>query len=278
MIAISDLMTKNVFVAVNQDKISQIRRLMIERKISRVIIVDEKNKPVGIITDKDILRYVVGDTSGIDLDDLPASKLMSHPVITVRYSINVQDAAKKMYDARISSLVVVNADDNLVGIITKTDLCAFFALSMKNKFHVESFMSKPAITVRSSQTIFYAAYLMQNKNISHLIVTNGEMEGILSLSDMVNVTPFIYRQRARGKEPVIYSSGLMVPKEYIHLLTVGDFMTKHPITTDEKADLADAAKLMLLHKISGLPVVDKKRKVLGIITKTDVVKALAEVR
>src|SRR5579875_1064158 len=256
MIAVSDLMTRNVFVASEQDKILHIRKLMIERKISRVVIIDERNKPIGIITDKDVLRYIVDDTSGMDLDNLPASK--------------------KMYDARISSLVVVNTNDNLVGIITKTDLCAFFALSMKGKFRVERFMSKPPITVRPSQTIFYAAYLMENKNISHLIVTDGELEGVLSLSDMVNVTPFIYRQRARSKEPVVYSTGLMVPKEYIHLLTIGDFMTRHPITIEGNADLADAAKLMLMHKISGLPVIDNKRKVLGIITKTDILNALAE--
>jgi CBS domain-containing protein len=276
MIAVSDLMTRNVFVASEQDKILHIRKLMIERKISRVVIIDERNKPIGIITDKDVLRYIVDDTSGMDLDNLPASKLMSHPVITVQDSLSVQAAAKKMYDARISSLVVVNTNDNLVGIITKTDLCAFFALSMKGKFRVERFMSKPPITVRPSQTIFYAAYLMENKNISHLIVTDGELEGVLSLSDMVNVTPFIYRQRARSKEPVVYSTGLMVPKEYIHLLTIGDFMTRHPITIEGNADLADAAKLMLMHKISGLPVIDNKRKVLGIITKTDILNALAE--
>src|SRR5579875_1850133 len=150
MIAVSDLMTRNVFVASEQDKILHIRKLMIERKISRVVIIDERNKPIGIVT----------DTSGMDLDNLPASKLMSHPVITVQDSLSVQAAAKKMYDARISSLVVVNTNDNLVGIITKTDLCAFFALSMKGKFRVERFMSKPPITVRPSQTIFYAAYLM----------------------------------------------------------------------------------------------------------------------
>src|SRR5579884_3790936 len=181
MIAVSDLMTRNVFVASEQDKILHIRKLMIERKISRVVIIDERNKPIGIITDKDVLRYIVDDTSGMDLDNLPASKLMSHPVITVQDSLSVQAAAKKMYDARISSLVVVNTNDNLVGIITKTDLCAFFALSMKGKFRVEG-----------------------------------------------------------------------------------------------NADLADAAKLMLMHKISGLPVIDNKRKVLGIITKTDILNALAE--
>jgi len=276
VITVSDLMTRNVFVATEQDRILHVRKLMVERKISRVVIIDERNRPIGIITDKDVLRYVVDDTSGMDLDNLPASKLMSHPVITVQDSLSIQDAAKKMYDARISSLVVVNTDNNLVGIITKTDLCAFFALSMKGKFPVERFMSKPAITVRPSQTIFYAAYLMENKNISHLIVTDGELEGVLSLSDMVNVTPFIYGQRARSKEPIIYSTGLMVPKEYIHLLTVGDFMTRHPITIEEKADLADAAKLMLMHKISGLPVIDSKRKVLGIITKTDILNAVAK--
>ncbi|MEM0117004.1 MAG: CBS domain-containing protein [Conexivisphaerales archaeon] len=275
MIPVSDLMTKNVLVAKKTDKILDIRRSMIERKISRIVIVDEKNVPVGIITDKDILRFAIKDTSGVDLDDVSAEKIMSHPLIITQESSTIQEASKKMYDVHTSSLVVVNKAGDLAGIITKTDLCAFFALSMRGKASVQQFMSSPAITIKPSQTIFYAAYLMESRKISHLVVADRILEGMLTLSDMVTIVPFISKQRTRDDEPIVYRSGLMVPKEYIHLLTVRDFMTRHPITTEKKTDLAEAAKLMLMHKISGLPVVDNKRKVLGIVTKTDILRALA---
>ncbi|MDP8262488.1 MAG: CBS domain-containing protein [Candidatus Ancaeobacter aquaticus] len=49
----------------------------------------------------------------------------------------------------------------------------------------------------------------------------------------------------------------------------GDIMTKHVITTTEDAHLADVAEIMLESRISGMPVVNKKGKVIGIITEND---------
>lgn len=275
MITVNELMSRNVFTAERSQKILEVRKIMLEQKISRVVIVNQKGKPVGIITDKDILRYATKDTSGRDLDDLRAEELMSHPIITIEESVSVQKASKKMLEIGTSSLVVVDEDENLVGIITKTDLCAYIALSMRGRYLVEQFMSKPPIIIKPSQTIAYAAYLMEMNKISRLIVVDGNIEGILTLSDMVGISPFISKMKTSTSSSVVIEKGMIVPREYIHLLTVGDFMTRHPVTIEAKADLADAAKLMLMHRISGLPVVDKKRKLVGVITKTDLIKALA---
>jgi len=52
-------------------------------------------------------------------------------------------------------------------------------------------------------------------------------------------------------------------------------MTPNPITIEEDKDVKDAILLMIKHNISGLPVV-KKSKLVGIITKSDIVSILAE--
>ena len=54
-----------------------------------------------------------------------------------------------------------------------------------------------------------------------------------------------------------------------------DVMTHNPITIREESDLAHAAYIMMRNRISGLPVVDSSKILKGIITKTDVIKALA---
>jgi CBS domain-containing protein len=54
-----------------------------------------------------------------------------------------------------------------------------------------------------------------------------------------------------------------------------DVMTSKLITTTPDSDLAEAADIMLRNRISGLPVVDSKNVLSGIVTKTDVVRALA---
>jgi CBS domain-containing protein len=54
-----------------------------------------------------------------------------------------------------------------------------------------------------------------------------------------------------------------------------DVMTPNPITIKEDSDLADAGYIMLRNRISGLPVVDPNSMLTGIVTKTDIIKALA---
>jgi CBS domain-containing protein len=58
-------------------------------------------------------------------------------------------------------------------------------------------------------------------------------------------------------------------------MTAMDIMTPHPHTVRPEEALSHAAELMNEHGISGLPVLDKKNRVLGIITKTDIVRAVA---
>jgi CBS domain-containing protein len=55
-------------------------------------------------------------------------------------------------------------------------------------------------------------------------------------------------------------------------------MTPNPITIEKDADLAEAAKIMVKHRISGLPVIESSvnvEKPIGIISKFDIIKALS---
>jgi len=137
---------------------------------------------------------------------------------------------------------------------------------MRQRFKVKEWMSTPALTVKASQPISFALYLMQNKGISHLIVKNNELLGVLSVKEVIGVLPFL-----RTKKETVFESGVIVPREFLHLLTVGDFTTKQILTVNEEEELAQAAKLMLVHKVSALPVVN--RELVGIVTKTDIVRA-----
>jgi CBS domain-containing protein len=56
-----------------------------------------------------------------------------------------------------------------------------------------------------------------------------------------------------------------------------DVMKYDPITISQDSDLADAAQIMAMNRISGLPVVDSDGNLVGIITKTDIVNAIADI-
>ena len=59
------------------------------------------------------------------------------------------------------------------------------------------------------------------------------------------------------------------------IFIASDVMTPNPIIISEELDLADAGYIMLRNRMSGLPVVGSSKNLKGIVTKTDIVKALA---
>lgn len=78
-------------------------------------------------------------------------------------------------------------------------------------------------------------------------------------------------------KPLLVRGSIAFPKS-IHLLTAGDIMTANPISIDKDANLADAAKLMAKHNISGLPVTENTGKLVGIVTKSDITRATASLK
>jgi predicted transcriptional regulator len=80
---------------------------------------------------------------------------------------------------------------------------------------------------------------------------------------------FSHLGSGQRKQPAFIPSGIKA------IMLASDIMAPNPITTTDDTDLADAAYIMLRNKISGLPVVDQDGILTGIVTKTDVVRALA---
>lgn len=93
-----------------------------------IVIVDEKSHPLGIITERDIVRRVVAE--GRDPTRVTALDVMTHPVISVDPEVSIYDAALVMTKYKIRRLPAVR-DNILHGIVTATDLARY--LYEKNK-------------------------------------------------------------------------------------------------------------------------------------------------
>ncbi|MEM3404121.1 MAG: CBS domain-containing protein [Nitrososphaeria archaeon] len=272
-----DIMTKDVVTCKPSDFISEVRRLLVDHQISRVVVVDEENKPVGIVTQKDLVRFLSSDKSMRGIDEIEAREIMSMSLVTAKPDTSVKEIAKTMLEKRISSIVIVGDGGKLRGIVTKADLEAWYAHEEKGAYIVFDFMTKKPVTVRPSHSIFIATSLMSKHNISRLVVVDNENKpiGVITLTDATIVSDLLkpFRVVEEGK-PVLVKGLLALPKT-VHLLTVGDVMTVSPITINEDEDLASAARLMARHRISGLPVVNDAGRLTGIITKSDITRAVA---
>ncbi len=118
---VRDIMTsKQQLVALPPHvKVMDAADLMVKEQIGSVIIV-EKDIPVGIITQKDLIRLV---RQHGNLGELTVGDVMTHPLITIMDDQDVARAAEMMYRNRIHHLVVLDAKNGtLEGIISSFDI------------------------------------------------------------------------------------------------------------------------------------------------------------
>ncbi len=125
---------------------------------------------------------------------------------------------------------------------------------------VLDYMSRPVITVRSTDTLAHARNLMLRHNIGRLVVyEDNTIKGILSATDFVKI--FAHPELARRP---------------LNELVVRDIMSSNVISIEENESIIDAAKLMTKHNIGSLPVVNADEVLTGIITRADLTRAYAE--
>jgi len=118
LMLVRDAMTKEPRVVRRDTSVQEVVATMNKFDISSIIVVQEK-RPVGIITHKDIVSKIV--QSRIPPDAVKALEIMSTPVVTISEDASIEEAARLMAKKRIKKLIVVR-DDELVGILTSTDL------------------------------------------------------------------------------------------------------------------------------------------------------------
>jgi len=118
LVLVRDVMTKNPKVVRRDTSVQEIVATMNKFDISSIIVVQEE-RPVGIVTHKDIVSKVVQPR--IPIDALKAIEIMSTPVVTISEDASIEEAARLMSRKRIKKLPVVS-DSKLVGIITSMDL------------------------------------------------------------------------------------------------------------------------------------------------------------
>jgi signal-transduction protein with cAMP-binding, CBS, and nucleotidyltransferase domain len=118
-IYIYEIMSKNV-VKVNHDMSAfEISKIMVQRKISSVSIIDNNNKIIGIVTEKDLVREVCA--KDILANTLKAANVMSSPLITISKNSTINDATKLMVEKKIKHLAIQENND-IIGIVTTYEL------------------------------------------------------------------------------------------------------------------------------------------------------------
>jgi CBS domain-containing protein len=115
---VREAMRSDIITAKQGDTLNKVARLMTQWKVGVVVVIDG-DKPIGLITEKDIMGQVVAEDlkpSNVHVEDI-----MSSPVITVSSEDSITDAFDRMMEYDVSRLPVMDGGD-MVGIISKTDI------------------------------------------------------------------------------------------------------------------------------------------------------------
>jgi acetoin utilization protein AcuB len=132
---------------------------------------------------------------------------------------------------------------------------------------VKDWMTEHVITIGADDCLLKAAKLMDDFEVSLLPVTDGgKLIGIISDGDL---------KRAGPSDAVGLDSDLVT--DHMSRVKVGAVMTRNPVTVPEDYTVDEVAKVMLDNKISGCPVRDREGRITGIVTKSDLFRAIIAV-
>jgi len=119
IVLVRDVMSKSVRVVRPDSSVKEVVATMNKFDIGSIVVV-QGERPVGIITERDILRRIVEPC--LAPETLTARQVMSSPVITIDENASIDEAARLMAKKGVKKLLVTRNNDQLVGILTFTDI------------------------------------------------------------------------------------------------------------------------------------------------------------
>lgn len=272
--SIIDISKKPISIIKNST-ISDAIRMLLDTKISRLVVVDD-GKHVGIITEKDIGLFLFSETSRQGLDEIPITKIMK-PIEFVSQEITPEDSAKIMVEKGISSLAI-GEEQEVKAIVTKSDLVRYFAGTLPEKNKVVDFMTHDYESTHTAAPLYKVVRKMLEKKISRIIVKNQQEEpvGIISFRDLFRISIELGSEDDfSGTNFDNVRRGFLSEEGFGDISLARDVMTKGLLTVKFNEDLAEACNVLLENNVSGLVVLDGNNTISGIISKSDVTKALA---
>lgn len=279
-IKLLELISKPITIKPNTTLLKT-RESLLKNRVKRVVIVDKK-KPVGVITEKDIAKKIY-ELGSKPISVVVAKEFIPKKLFTLTQDNTVTECAMMMKKHRISLVIITNKDKTLQGIVTETDLVKAILTKESTPFKVSEIMKKDVITALPSDPILHIESLLLKYGISRVIIKRNQTPvGVVTFRDFVPAKiPQWIAESADPKEVQEYKfkKGLEEihsnQMSYLFPFHATDIMSSKPITVDINDDVKDAVTLMIKHDISGLPVV-KKSKLVGIITKSDIVNSLTK--
>ena len=190
---IRTIMSTDVVHGTTDMSIADVVKILLDRGVGSVLILDENVRIAGIVSERDFISYVPAATG------IPVSYHMTRHIVTAEPELQIREAARRMISKGFRRLPVVRGRE-LVGIITAVDILRYFATGKVFEYMrsqrmdeamsvgVQEIMTKDVIKVTQETDIGEAAGLMRERDCGGLPVVSGdELVGIITERDLLRL-------------------------------------------------------------------------------------------
>ena len=248
---INDILTREVISVSPNTSLSEAVSLMNKRRISCLVIL-EGRKPVGIITERDVVWAVHQETPA---DSVEVRWLMSKPVLTVGGEIDILEVYHILTKNMVRHLVVVDRKGEISGVVTASDIVknlgVEYFVEIKN---VKRIMTGNVVTSRKGDLVKDALSQMREYSISSIVIEEGGYPvGMLTERDVMR----------------LFHEGIDMGATKIE-----EIMSHPVLAMSSDTPIYVAVEIMTRKKVRRLVVVDNNGRISGLVTQSDVIKGL----
>lgn len=298
----ADLLSTNMPSVGLLDSISHIRRVMVKTGAHVVAVVNESGKSVGFISRRDLLFYIAsrslgywkaqkgkrlilresampGEQAKLLKEEGTASDLIKVDVPRIPSTATAEEVAYTMLTAGTDYVLVLDERGEPSGVVSKEALVKAYADKGRENAVVADLMTPPDIAVVNPlHSLFHIVDRMKAYEIDGVVVAEGnDVRGIIADSRLSLVPVeeslrgeriFVVTKRGERRKG---AGRLRYPKA--GTLTAIDVADDAPSPVPPAMSAKEAAKLLLTHDV--LPVLDQRGRLVGVLTKFDIVRDLA---
>ncbi|NVM01356.1 MAG: CBS domain-containing protein [Candidatus Helarchaeota archaeon] len=269
-ILVNEFMDNNPLTISYSAKISDAVKLMNSEK-SDYLLVTLGEKPIGIITNRDILRKLIRSCllrRDADPNKIQCKDIMSSPIKVLNVNDNIRKAAMMVLQHDIKKLPVLD-DGHLVGIIRHNDIINIY-LSQRleeeeetnfgeirnlGEKTVDEIMIKDVQKLSTNQNIATLLDILFKKKIGSVLITeNGKAVGIITERDIMREII------EKGKDP--------------RTTKIHEIMSSPLVTISPKTKISEANEIMITKDFRYLPIASDHdpSEIIGIVSSTDILR------
>jgi signal-transduction protein with cAMP-binding, CBS, and nucleotidyltransferase domain len=250
---VKEIMTTQLTSAAITETISRVVESMVTADVGRVIITDA-DVPVGIFTEKDVLKRVVNER--IDLQQTSIREVMTSPIQAVAEETHILDALGRMYQGNFRHLLVRGRRGTIVGIVSMRRILKIaveLGQGLSETRTVGEIMSGQVLSVDEGRSISESTKLMMKNNSSAVVVTEEQRpKGIFTERDLL--------KRVINKVPDITKT------------PVREVMTAPLISLSRTTHIGEVLAEMYRRDIRNMPIKGDNEDLLGIVSMPDVLR------